>query len=73
MVRHSDGWPETREKLREAVKMRGADSVAADIPVHRATVFRMLNGDHTPSPAVQERVEQVLDQINLDSIDDRDD
>ena len=66
MVRNADGWPETRERLREVVKMRGADSVAAEIPVHRATVFHMLNGEHTPLPLVQERVEQILDCLDMD-------
>lgn len=59
------GWETTRERLREVVKMRGADSVAAEIPSSRSTVFRLLNGETTPQPRTVDAIERVLDERDL--------
>jgi predicted transcriptional regulator len=59
------GWETTRERLREVVKMRGADSVAAEIPVARSTVFRLLNGDIQPRSITVDAIERVLEERDL--------
>lgn len=64
-MRIADGWDETREKLREVVKLRGAPSVAAEISVARSTVFRLLNEGRTPSGPTLECIERMLDERDL--------
>lgn len=64
-MRIADGWDETRERLREVVKLRGADSVAAEIPVARSTVFRLLNENRTPTGPTRECIERMLEERDL--------
>jgi len=65
-MRIADDWDDTREKLREVVKMRGADSVARDVPCSRSTIFRLLKGEvQVPSLPLQECVERLLDERSL--------
>lgn len=65
-MRDAEGWPETRERLREVVRMRGADSVAAEIPAARSTVFRLLNEpDVRPHQRTIECIERVLDERDI--------
>lgn len=57
---------ELRRRLREAVKMRGVDAVAADVPADRSTIFRFLRGEtKRPAHAVREGIERVLDDEDL--------
>lgn len=63
--RDADGWPESRERLREVVNMRGAAEVASAIPCHRATLFRLLRGDVVPSLPTQACVDRFLDDQDL--------
>jgi len=60
-----DDWDDTRERLREVVKMRGADAVAREIPASRSTVFRLLNSDDVPQPRTIECIERMLDEKAL--------
>lgn len=64
-MRIADDWEDTRERLREVVKMRGADAVAREIPASRSTVFALLNGEHTPQPRTVECIERMLDERAL--------
>ena len=65
-MRIADDWDDTRERLREAVKMRGYDAVAAEIPVGRRTLFRLCSGEtKSPSLPTQECVERMLDERSL--------
>ena len=61
----ADDWDDTRERLREVVKMRGADSVAREIPASRSTVFALLKGEHKPQPRTVECIERMLDERAL--------
>ena len=65
-MRIADDWDETRERLREIVKMRGYDAVAPEIPVGRATLFRLLSDKPTtPSLPTQECVERFVEERDL--------
>lgn len=58
----TDDTEELRRKLRDVVRMRGADEVAAAIPADRATVFRFLAGEtQRPTHAIREGMERVID------------
>lgn len=54
-------WPETRQKFRHIVAREGARAVAKRIPVHHATVYRLLSGEHAnPCRAVEANIERMV-------------
>lgn len=64
----TDDTDELRRRLREVVRMRGAEAVAADIPAGRSTVFRFLAGEtERPTLAIREGMERVLDDAEAES------
>lgn len=64
-----DNPDELRRRLREVVKMRGVDEVAADVPADRSTIFRFLRGEtHRPARAVREGIERVIDDQELSQV-----
>ncbi len=61
-MRDADGWPETRERLRQVVMRRGVSEVASMIPVSRQQLHRLLSGEtSTPSLPTLECVERMID------------
>jgi DNA-binding phage protein len=63
--RDVDGWTTMRERLREAVNMKGAAQVASEIPVGRSTLYRLIGGETSPTLPTQECVERFLDDEDL--------
>lgn len=60
-------WNELQEDFRSLVFERGVDKVAAEIPTHRATVYRLVNGDtKRPSMALCAGIERVLQNQETD-------
>ena len=56
-------WPDTRNDLRRIVFKRGYQDVADEIPAHRVTVYRLVNGEiREPSKALRKCVEDVVDR-----------
>ena len=56
-------WTETRDELRRIVFRRGYQLVAEDIPTHRSTLYRMVNGEiREPSKALRRCVERVVER-----------
>jgi len=58
-------WNEDlRARLEQAVRMRGMNRTADEIPAARSTVHRLIRGDTvSPSLAVAEGVERVVESV----------
>lgn len=68
MHRDADGWPQTRERLRQIVEQQGPTNVAVSIPVHRVTLFRLLRGDtQSPSLPTQECIQRFVTDAEIGS------
>lgn len=66
-MRIADDWAETRERLKREVAKLGPTRVAEAIPVHRATLFRLVTERvEKPSLPTQECVERFLDDRELE-------
>lgn len=54
-------WADTRRQLQRVVAKQGATNVANKIPVHPATVYRLLRGEtKQPLRVVQAAVERFV-------------
>lgn len=54
-------WIETREEFLAIVRQDGPDSVAHRLPVHRATVYRIVHGQtRNPSPLVRDAIQRFV-------------
>ncbi|MEY4534392.1 MAG: hypothetical protein RLZZ246_710 [Planctomycetota bacterium] len=56
-------WRKTREEFCRLAARTGVDRIAAEIPAHPATVYRLIRGDTAePSHAIRAGVERLLQQ-----------
>lgn len=56
-------WDELRTRLAHIVFRRSIDEVADAIPVHRRTVYRLIQGDiRRPSHAVRAGIERLVEE-----------
>lgn len=54
-------WLNTREEFLAIVRRDGPDSVAHRLPIHRATVYRIVHGQTLrPSPLVRDAIERFV-------------
>lgn len=61
-------WPDVRRDLRKIVFRRGYKEVAEEIPAHRTTVYRLVNGViQEPSKALRKCVEDVIKREDAES------
>jgi hypothetical protein len=59
-------WADLRERLRKVVHERGPYEVAAEIPIGKSTLFRLLNGQtEAPSLPSQACIERFVDDRDL--------
>lgn len=57
----SKRWHELRDGLARVVFTKGVENVAREIPAHRVTVYRLINGDtQHPTHAIQAGVERLV-------------
>lgn len=57
-----DQWDDLRPEFRRVVFTRGVQEVARELPAHRATVYRMIHGETTPSHALAEAVRRLVER-----------
>lgn len=60
-------WNDLRDDFRQAVAERGAASIAAAIPVHRATIYKLYVGQiERPHRATLQGIERILGRESND-------
>jgi len=65
-VKPADEWAATRERLKREVEKIGPTRAADEIPVNRATLFRLVTGRvQRPSLPTRECVERFLDDREM--------
>ena len=60
----TDDWPTLRQKLEQAAFYCGVANMARMIPADRATVYRMINGQVEPIPAMKECVKRAVQRVS---------